>query len=234
MIRCAMFDFGQVLVRFETQRFYDFLRAHMPNPDILKRRPIFTIEPMVDFDLGRIDTTRMFERIKSELALNVGIAEFLFHFTEVMNPDPKMATLRQILKVNGVKTAVVSNINIYHFQYVQLVYPYVFANFDYPMLSYQHGFEKPDHRMWEIPARHLGVSPEECFFVDDFKSNLVEFMKWSGGLGTGHHYDVVDEKYCPNGRLEEERKKLFLKMFDLNMLTFDQLIKLTFEKNESP
>ena len=107
--------------------------------------------------------------------------------------------------------------------------PYVFANFDYPMLSYQHGFEKPDHRMWEVPARHLGVSPEECFFVDDFKSNIAEFMKWSGGLGISHHYDVADERYCPNGRLEEERNKLFLKMFDLDMLTFDQLIKLTFE-----
>jgi len=229
MIRCAMFDFGQVLVQFETQRLYDFLRSHMSDPDILNRRSIFTVEPMIDFDLGRIGTTQMFEKVKSELALNVGIAEFLFHFTEVMNPDPNMATLRRILKTNGIKTVVISNTNIYHSNYVQLVYPDVFANFDYLMLSYQHGFEKPDHRMWEVPARHLGVSPEECFFVDDFKSNIAEFMKWSGGLGISHHYDVADERYCPNGRLEEERNKLFLKMFDLDMLTFDQLIKLTFE-----
>ena len=229
MIRCAMFDFGQVLVQFETQRLYDFLRSHMSDPDILNRRSIFTVEPMIDFDLGRIGTTQMFEKVKSELALNVGIAEFLFHFTEVMNPDPNMATLRRILKTNGIKTVVISNTNIYHSNYVQLVYPDVFANFDYLMLSYQHGFEKPDHRMWEVPARHLGVSPEECFFVDDFKSNIAEFMKWSGGLGISHHYDVADERYWPNGRLEEERNKLFLKMFDLDMLTFDQLIKLTFE-----
>mgnify|MGYP001599525433 FL=1 len=220
MIHCAMFDCGNVLVQLNMQEFYRFLRSHMSNPDILEPELIFLhLEPISDFDLGKIGVFQMFKRVKNTLDLNVGKNEFLAQSARILNPDRKVAAIGQMLKKNGIKTAVVSNTNNYHFEYLQTAYPDVFAAFDYLMLSFQHGFKKPDHRMWEVPACHLDVSPEECFFVDDLKNNIIEFMKWSKGLGTAHHYDVSDDKLCPNGRLEEERNKLVMRMVNLAMLT---------------
>lgn len=223
MIRCAMFDSGNVLVQFEMQKFYSFLRSHMSNPDILEPELIFFgLEPICDFDLGKISVTEMFKRVKDKLGLNTGKLEFLIQSALTLKPDGRMLTIKRMLKQNGIRTVVVSNTNDFHFWYTKLAYPEVFAGFDYLMLSFKYGFKKPDHRMWDVPARHLGVSPGECFFVDDLKSNVVEFMKWSEGLGAGHHYDVTDDKFCPNGRLKAERNKLIMEMISLGMLSSSQ------------
>lgn len=228
MIRCAMFDFGNVLVHFDTQRFVNFLRAHSYRDDI-KPEEVFKLECLAEFELGRIKTAEMFKRIKSALELNVGIGEFLFQYTDVMKPDPKMFTLRRMLRADGIKLAVVSNINQYHFNYVQFVHPEVFADFDNLTLSFQLEFKKPDRRMWEIPAFCLGVRPDECFFVDDLKANIDAFEQWGGGIG--HYYNVIDEKYYPNDRLEVERSKLIFKMASLNMLSYSDasdILQVTF------
>jgi putative hydrolase of the HAD superfamily len=215
-----MFDFGNVLAQLDTQKLYGFLQSHQyPVHGARHPEEFFNLEPISDFEIGKISLTQMFERVKAELSLNVGISEFLVQTTEILNPDQKMPTIRRMLKKNGIKTVVVSNTNAFHFHYIQSDYPKVFAGFDYLMLSFRHGFKKPDHRMWEVPARHLGVSPEECFFVDDLKNNIVEFMEWSRGLGIGHYYDVTDDKFCPNGRLEAERNKMVMKMLILGMLS---------------
>jgi len=223
MIRCVMFDFGNVLVQFDIQKLEDFLRSHMADPDTLTLELLFNLEPISDFDLGKISVTDMFERVKDKLNLKkVEISEFLSRSAETIKPSRKMPIIRRMLRKNGFKTAVVSNTNTHHFNHIQSVHPEVFADFDYLMLSFQHGFKKPDHRMLEVPAKHLEVSPDECFFIDDLVSNINAFNKWSNQPGHGHHYNVSDDKFRPNGRLEEEIRGLVIKMVNLGMLTPDQ------------
>lgn len=43
------------------------------------------------------------------------------------------------------------------------------ALFDDFVLSYQFGMAKPDQRIYELAAKRLGVSTEECVFVDDIE-----------------------------------------------------------------
>lgn len=216
MIRYAMFDYGNVLVHFDTLKFYDFLRTHqrLGSRDV---KGIFrNLDCLSEFDLGRIKVDEMFNGVKEALGLDVKKSDFLFAYTEVIKPDHKMVSIKKILRENSVNLAVVSNINSYHYHYVQLVHPEVFSGFDYLMLSFQHGFKKPDPRMWDVPAEQLSIRPEECFFIDDLEENIAAFERWGG---IGHHYDVIDEKYCPNGRLEIERNRLLVRMTQLGMLS---------------
>ena len=220
MVRCVMFDIGNVLVHFDTQRFYSFLKANQARYlDLTNPEEVFKLECLIEFDLGRIDTTEMFERVKKALVLNIDIGKFLFEFSDLMKPDPKMIALRQVLRGNGFKVGVVSNTNQYHFRYLRMMYPEVYSDFDYLALSFQLRVKKPDFKIWKISASNLGVKPEDCLLIDDLKTNIDAFTKWGG---IGHHYNVVDEKFCPNGWLDIERRRLFFRMVSLGLLSYNQ------------
>lgn len=221
-----MFDFGNVLVHFDTQRFYDFLKAHQPRhmSGLVSPEEIFKLDCLREFDLGAITTLETFQRVKECLSLNIGLSEFLIEYTGVMKPDNKITVLRQVLRDNGIKTAVVSNINSYHFEYAQLVHSEVFTGFDYLALSFQLRLRKPDLQMWTVPASHLGINPDECIFVDDLKTNIDAFQRW-GGLG--HYYNVVDEKFRPNGWLEVERRRFIFRLANLGVISFPQACQIS-------
>lgn len=223
MIRCVMFDFGNVLMLFDSQRWYDFIqsRQRFGSPSSYQ---FFNFEFVAQYDLGQIDEFDFFELTKRTFRLDVELEEFFFEFTANMRPDLRMLALKQILKQNNIKLAVVSNINRYHFEYVRQKWPGVFMDFDYLALSFRLGIRKPDARIWQTAAKRLKVRPEECFFIDDLEVNINAFECWRG---VGQHYNVIDEKYCPNGRLGIERNKLIMRMESLGMLSHSQLGNLT-------
>lgn len=218
MIRCVMFDFGNVLMHFDTQRFYDFVRTHQ-RPGSLSPENFFHSDICIKYDLGKVNEFEFFETTKQTLGIDVGIEQFFFEFTTLMRPDLRMIALRQVLKQNGVKVAVVSNISRYHYEYARRKWPEVFMGFDYLALSFRMKARKPDHRMYNAPAKRLGIPPERCLLIDDLKINTDEFERWGG---VGHHYNVVNDDFCSNGRLDKERNRLLLRMVNLGMLTLNQ------------
>lgn len=230
MIRGAGFDFGQVCMTFDTQQWYDFVRSKQHvGPSVIEPEAFFKLEHVADFDIGRIDTTEFISRSKKSLRINVSDSDFLFEYTNNMKPDFKMLSIIQTLKQNGLKLAMISNINSHHYWYVRLVHPRIFACFDYLMLSFKHGFKKPDRRMWEKPVEDLGIPLSEWFYVDDLAANVTVFKQLGGGAG--YHYNVTDDKYCSNGRREVERSKLVTKMVGLEMITPAQasnILKIVF------
>lgn len=203
LIRCAMFDFGNVLAHFDTQRWYDFITAHQ--------------QP------GAMSEFEFFELTEKALGLNVEFEEFFFEFTANIHPDPRMIGLRQSLRQNGIKLAIVSNINRYHFEYVSQKWPEVFTGFDYLALSFKLGIKKPDPMIWKIAAGQLGVKLSECFFIDDLETNILAFERLGG---IGHHYNVIDGSFCSNSRLEIERKLLIRRMTKLEMINRSQVKNL--------
>ena len=218
MIRCVMFDLGHVLIPFDPQRFYDFARVHQP-PGAIEPERCLGFACISRFDTGHITAEEFCFEMKKHLRLNVDEDEFWSHFCNIMEPDQKMVALKRALKENGFKLAVISNINQRHFEYAQTNYPEVFSDFDYLALSFRLYTKKPDPKMYSVPARELGVLPEECFLVDDIKINIEAFEQWGG---TGHHFNVGDDGSCYNSRREIERNRLLLRMVSLGMLNLNQ------------
>jgi len=226
-IRCAMFDFGNVLVHFKTQQWFDFLERYR-RPGAETPSKVARADHVAKYDLGQIGDFEFFEESKRVWNVDVSEKVFFAEFINLMVPDPRMVALKQILVQNGIKIAVVSNINRVHFECINRRWPEVFIGFEYLALSFRLGLRKPDPRIWQAASRKLKVPLSECFFIDDLEENVAAFEKLGG---TGHHYDVVDEKFCPNGQLETERNRLILRMVNLGMLSLSQagsIVRLDF------
>ncbi|MBI2674671.1 MAG: HAD-IA family hydrolase [Candidatus Yanofskybacteria bacterium] len=212
------FDYGNVLAGFKTQKFYDFVRFNQwpgsPSPE-----SFFRSDCLVKYELDQLGELKFFEAVKFALGLTATMEEFFSMFSDVMKPDPRMIALRQILKQNGFKVAVISNINRYHFEYVRQQWPEVFMGFDYLALSFLLKIRKPNWEIFDATAKELKVPPERCLLIDDQKINVDAFGRWGG---IGHHYNVVDDAFCPNGCLETERNRLLLRMVRLRMLSLSQ------------
>ena len=220
MIHCAMFDLGHVLVFFDTKRFYDFVEKHKHSAG--NSQKILYSEYLAEYELGRISDDEFFELFQRDFNLDVSFQKFFSEVVSNIKPDKKMVRVKNFLKDNGLKLAIVSNINRRQFEHARQQWPWVFAGFDSLALSFKVGFRKPHPEIWRDAVKNLNVRPEECFFIDDQKVNVAAFEQLGG---VGHHYNVVDNKYLYNGRLKRERNKLVMKMYFLDMLTVEQAIK---------
>lgn len=220
MTRCVMFDLGNVLVHFDTQTFYDFIAAHQ-HSDEVKPEDFFRLRCVVSYDLGLLDDREYFEAVQEAYKLDVNLVRFFWEFTNVIRPDQKMIKLKQVLRQNSVKVVIVSNTNPRNVEYITQRWPEVFADFDYLALSFRVRARKPDWIMFQTPASELGVKPDECLLIDDHEPNILSFRKWSKA-GVGYHYDVVDNTFCQNGRLDGERRKLVFHLASLGLITFSQ------------
>ena len=117
--------------------------------------------------------------------------------------DDGMLEVVSGLKRQGVLTCLITNMNVFHVRYVRRHAPRIFLNFDHLMISSIEKVAKPDLEAWIRPMETLGLRAEECLFIDDSFNNIKAAAK----LGIKvWHYAVTDEKFCLNGRLDEERK----------------------------
>lgn len=111
--------------------------------------------------------------------------------------------------------------NSFHAGYILQYYPEVMDSFDHKMISCEEGVIKPSPEFWIRPLDFLGLNSNECLVLDDSLENIKAVCD----LGMkGRHYNVSDEKFCQNGRLEEERLKFksFLALVDSLGLLFDK------------
>jgi HAD superfamily hydrolase (TIGR01509 family) len=80
-------------------------------------------------------------------------------------PYPDTADVLQRLKARGVKIGVISDI---HYHLAPVFEYYGVAQFvDSYTLSFEHGIQKPDPRLFEIALEQLGVTAAESLMVGD-------------------------------------------------------------------
>jgi HAD superfamily hydrolase (TIGR01509 family) len=95
--------------------------------------------------------------------------------------DPGAKVLVDVARKHGLRTGLLSNAD-------KLGDDDVAGLFDTVVLSGQIGFGKPDVRIYLLTAERLGLTPEECVFVDDMVSNVRGAVR-AGMVGV-HHRDV--------------------------------------------
>ncbi|MDP2044459.1 MAG: HAD hydrolase-like protein, partial [Candidatus Omnitrophota bacterium] len=78
----------------------------------------------------------------------------------------------------GYKTAMLSNINLLHYEYLKKSFP-VFGVFDKIFLSFELGLVKPDKKIYENVIAAMQVSPQEIFYTDD----RPELVRSANSLG---------------------------------------------------
>ena len=100
--------------------------------------------------------------------------------------EPGAEILVAAARRRGLRTALLSNTD-------KLGNDDIADLFDTIVLSGQIGFGKPDIRIYLLTAERLGLTPEECVFVDDMMSNVHGAVR-AGMVGV-HHTDVDTTLY---------------------------------------
>ncbi len=223
VIRCAMFDYGNVLAHFDNPRFYSFLKEHSGNS--LEPHEIFTGKGRVimdDYYRGGISDLDLFIKIQNLFELkDVRVLEFFRMFNDVMELDQQMLRVKNKLAERGIITVLITNIGRHHLDYIKRNYPLLLPSFDYRFISCDEGIIKPDPEAWIRPLEYLGLKAEECIFIDDHLPNIEEARKL--GIKAWHH-EVTDNRFYSTGRLREEVKRFedFLALLDSLGLLYDK------------
>jgi putative hydrolase of the HAD superfamily len=115
-----------------------------------------------------------FASVSRTLDLQISFEQFVLIWNQIffLSEDNKSVyVLGKVLKKNY-RLALLSNINVLHFDYLKLNFP-VFDIFSDIFASCEMGFIKPEPEIYFKVISSLGVLPEEIFYVDD-RAELIE------------------------------------------------------------
>ncbi|MHB8155215.1 MAG: HAD family hydrolase [Candidatus Omnitrophota bacterium] len=182
-IKVVLFDLGRVLVDFDHLRSAERMAVFCSKTPRQIYDLFFESSATIAFEAGKITPEDFYLQVKQMLDLKLSYISFEPIWNDIFFLSAKNRSVFSLvnnLRANY-KTAMLSNINILHHEYLKKNFP-VFGVFDKVFLSFQLGFVKPDKEIYNLVIRELGVEPEEIFYTDDRKE-LVESAKSLGIRG---------------------------------------------------
>jgi len=179
MIKAIIFDFGNVICRFNNDIYIkkiadltgktveDIKNIVFRNSDILTR-----------FETGLISTHEFFKELSDLCGLKVNYEELKKIYSEdKFTPIEGMEKLIKELK-GKYKIGLLSNTGEWDFDYILKVAPIV-KTFDTITTSFEAKSMKPDKGIFLDALNKLNLKPEECFYVDD----ILEYVEVAKKLG---------------------------------------------------
>jgi len=182
-IEVLIFDLGNVLIDFDhtiaAKRISSFCdKSPQQIFDLFFASDITTI-----FEEGKIPASDFYLRVKEMLGLRLDYDSFVSIWNDIFFLSAKNRLLYSL--INGLKghykTALISNINTLHYEYVKERFP-VFGVFHKVFTSFEVGAIKPSHLIYKKSLEALGAKPESVFYTDD-RVELVESARELGIKG---------------------------------------------------
>ena len=162
-------DFGGVLTTNVFDSFRSFCEAEGLDPNTVKR--LFREDPEALGELRRLERGELTEEQFSErfgpmlgVSDTEGLVDRLF---AGMGPDEAMISAVKRAKASGIRTGLISN-SWGRGRYDRETFPEMF---DGVVISGEVGLHKPEPEIFHMGASEVGLTPEECVFVDDLKEN---------------------------------------------------------------
>jgi putative hydrolase of the HAD superfamily len=174
-IEAVIFDLGNVLIDF------DHTIAAKRIAEFTDKSPKEIFELFFDsgitglFEEGKISPPEFFSRVKEMLNLKLDYAAFLPIFNEIFFFTQENACVYNLAKrlKQYYKIALLSNINILHFDYLKKTFP-VFDAFHNIITSFEVGLRKPHPLIYQKALRAMGVSSVPHVIYTDDRPELVE------------------------------------------------------------
>jgi 2-haloacid dehalogenase len=186
MAAAAVFDIGNVLVRWDPERLY----GRLIGDGAARKRFLTEICPPAwnaAFDRGE----PMPAGVAAHAARHPAHADLIHawweRWPEMLGPafEGSVACLRA-LKASGVKVYALSNFAAETFEIARTLYP-VLDEFDGRVISAHVGAIKPEPAIYERLEAMAGVAPDALFFIDDLAVNVqaARARGWRAHLFTG-------------------------------------------------
>jgi epoxide hydrolase-like predicted phosphatase len=200
MIKAIIFDIGGILDKGRPEDHWKSLcdSLHLDLEKFLKARV---------WDNGRarrgeITTKEYVSEIAKQLGVDYKtlIGAWLKTKRENMEIDKEIEELFVNLKSKGYKLATVSNIIELHNKV--RVEKNAYSLFDFAILSFKVGIDKPNPKIYQMAIDKLKMSPDEILFIDDSERN----SKAAADLG------MKTIRFKDNASLIQDLKKLGVKI----------------------
>lgn len=177
-IQAVIFDFGNVISRFDNRKFLDGLSALCGHPAEALQQAFYEESTLnQDYESGRISSRGFLAGISERCGIAIPEAQSLPLYTEIFTPIESTLDLIRRLKPRY-RLGLLSNTSPWHFEHAIRTSP-AFPYFDTITLSFQVGHPKPSPRIFEDALSKLGLRAEACAYIDD----LPEFAEAAKVLG---------------------------------------------------
>ncbi len=180
-VKAIIFDLGNVLIDFD----HTIAAKRISHFTDKSPQEIFNLffdsELTGLFEEGRISPQVFFLKVKKTLNLKLDYDEFVPIWNEIFfltKENLAVYNLARQLK-SHYKLALVSNINILHFEYLKKKFAHLFDAFHNIITSYEVGARKPHPLIYQKTLDTLGSLPQNAFYVDD-RAELVNIANQLG------------------------------------------------------
>lgn len=172
MIKNVVFDFGQVLVRFDPAY---MVGVYVSDPDdkALLANVVFDRLYWNDLDSGRLGHDEAFELMSQRLPERLHDNARRIYDSWIVNL-PEIEGMRELVSYikaeHGVRCYVLSDISVYFAENSHRV-P-ILSLIDGCVFSGEEGITKPDRRIYEHLIEKYRLDPAETVFIDDKPGNI--------------------------------------------------------------
>jgi len=169
-ISTVIFDMGGVIVWTHWEHATEPLgrAAGMAPEQVLET--VLNSDTHLAYMRGEIDTGEFASSVAASLDIKMPADELMGHWNSILAPN--LEALPLLERVKGKHRLVLgSNTDEEHYKRSAELQP-ALALFADTLLSYELGHCKPDTAFFTSGLEVLGVSPDECVFIDDVAENI--------------------------------------------------------------
>lgn len=201
-IRAAIFDFGNVLVKWDARNLYKRFFPDLQSVDSFLNQIQF-----LDWN-AKQDAGRSFSEGVAELSNQFPqyadlIQAYDTHWEEsLVEVFDETVNIAKQLKQNGLLLYILTNSSAEKFPIAKQKYPFLEELFNAFIVSGEVKLLKPDHAIYHLTLKRINLKAEECIFIDDSLPNMESARKL--GFYAIHYQSPV--------QLKEEIEKLSIKV----------------------
>ncbi len=189
MISAVIFDFGNVICRFDIGLFLARI-ARLTSTPMSKLQGFLHHSSDLGqaYETGLITSDEFYRRLMERYDFSLPKEDFIRAYTDIFTPIPTTLDLVRKLKPRY-KLGLLSNTNEWHFEYAVKAVE-VFPLFDAVTVSFEVKAMKPAEAVYRDMLEKLRAVPEECVYIDDMAEN-AEAASRIGMYGI--HYTTYED-----------------------------------------
>lgn len=185
----VIFDMDDVLCHYQLGKRLRYL-AHIADTTARDvRTALWDSGFEEDSDAGQYPDAEIYlAEFRKRLGFNLTRQQWLEARREAMTANDDVLDIARAIKRHAT-LAIYTNNGPLVKEHLDVLLPEAAAIFDLRFCSYEFGTKKPDPESFRRLVKALGKPPEDCWFIDDKKSN-VQGARIAGLLG--HHFRHAD------------------------------------------
>jgi len=195
-IRLLMMDLGLVLIDLEIENFHQAVYRKTGENHIIANRPLHH-----RYMAGEFTEKQLRQILMEKYNLSLSAVEFPDFWSQMLGKD-RSEVISLVRKAGRkFKTAVCSNTDATHIDFLKREQSKAIGFFDYYCYSFEMGVVKPDPTFFKKALNITGFQPQNCLFIDDNEENIITALKM--GINAVHTPKESDVIKALNGLLEE-------------------------------